>query len=77
MKAKDAELVEEIKAGLLDELSEWLGFDIPGEGTDDYQTWQKRLKGIKRIRTMDDVLVYAAEFVADEDAFFEKWGLSD
>ena len=77
MEANDAKFVAEIKAGLLEELNEWLGVHIPEKGTDDYETWQKRLKGINRIRNMDDVLVYAAEFVADEDAFFEKWGLAD
>lgn len=49
--------VEDIKSELLGELDEWLGFDIPDEGTEDYAYWQERLHAINAIETLDDVLV--------------------
>ena len=77
MNKKEAKLVSEIKDSLFAALDEWIGNDIPDEGTEDYETWQERFSAIEGIESIDDVITYAEEYVSDSDEFFREWGLSD
>ncbi|MEQ1634639.1 MAG: hypothetical protein ABL997_19835 [Planctomycetota bacterium] len=73
--AEEAKLVAEIKERFLAELDQWIGIDIPDEGTDDYDTWQSRLEQIEAIEAMVDVLEYAESYAPDMDEFLEEWDL--
>ena len=75
MKKSEQEMINEICANLQHELDEWVGNHYPDEGTEDFDRWQRRLNAINEIENVEDIYAYAAEFVSDEDAFFEKWGL--
>jgi len=52
-------------------ISEWLGFDIPDEGDEDYDRWQKMVGAVKDIETVDDAREVAAEYFGDSDEVFE------
>jgi len=68
--------VEDIKSDLLGELDEWLGFDIPDEGTEDYAYWQERLHAINAIETLDDVLVYLEAYSRHPEEALDRWGFA-
>ena len=57
---------EKLKIYLLAELDEWLGFDIPEEGDEDYDTWQFRLQTIEDIKSTQDVRDYLSGLGRDE-----------
>ena len=69
------ELVEEMKLELLDGVSEWLGSDIPAEGTEDYDTWQDRLQEIEQIRSFAEINAYLEDIGRDTTDFFDTWEL--
>ncbi|MCX7196551.1 MAG: hypothetical protein NTW37_00735 [Proteobacteria bacterium] len=77
MTTQESKLVEQIKADLLSRLEEWLGSDIPDEGTEDYDTWQYKLEEIEAIESVSDVIEYAESSLPDSEAFLHEWGLSD
>ena len=64
-----------IKAHLHQQLDDWLGFDTPEEGSDDYLIWRSRLEEIEAIGTINEACLYLAslgfeyadilEFIAD------------
>jgi len=58
MKSKiiSKENLESIKSILYDSVNEWVGFDIPTEGTNDYAQWQSMLLDIDDIKTLKDVV---------------------
>lgn len=68
--------VEDIKSDLLGELDEWLGFDIPDEGTEDHAYWQERLHAISAIETPDDVLVYLEAYSTHPAQALDRWDLA-
>ena len=37
------------------QLQEWLGFDIPIEGTEDYEIWQLKISLIEQVESISDV----------------------
>lgn len=49
------EILEHMKSALHAELSEWLGSDIPDEGTDDFDTWTSKANEIDGISSFSDV----------------------
>lgn len=71
--AEEAKLVAKIKERFLAELDQWIGIDIPDEGTDDYDTWQSRLEQIEAIETIEDVHEYAESIGLDMDEFIAEW----
>ena len=77
MASTEQDLVREIKESLSAKLDEWLGFDIPEEGTEDYDVWQARLATIEAIESVEDVIAYAEGYVGDTDEFLRRWGLAD
>lgn len=66
-----------MKAELLSQLDEWLGFDIPEEGTEDYDTWQSRQMDIENIRSFADVYNYLDGDEKRVKDFFENFGIKD
>ncbi len=73
-KKKDmSELLEKMKLELLDDVSEWLGSDIPSEDTEDYEAWQDRLHEIKQISSFADINVYLENLGQNTAEFFESW----
>lgn len=76
LKPEKTLLVEEIKATLLSELDEWLGFDVPDEGSEDYKTWVGKSEAINQISSIEDVISYAEKYVSNSEEFLGKWGLS-
>jgi hypothetical protein len=66
-----------MKARLRDGLTEWLGFDIPDEGTEDYQTWVSRAQEIDDISRFEDVYTYFAGDDERTEYFFRSFGIDD
>ena len=67
------ELLEKMKLELLDDVSEWLGSDIPSEDTEDYEAWQDRLHEIEQISSFADINAYLENLGQDTAEFFESW----
>jgi hypothetical protein len=40
---------------LNNQVQEWLGFDIPSEGTEDYEMWQMKISLIEQVESISDV----------------------
>lgn len=57
--------------GLIDE---WIGFDIPDEGTEDYSTWTGLLMDVDEIRTFGDVIDFPLS--GDDEAAALAGGLT-
>ena len=72
-KSEIMELLEKMKLELLDDVSEWLGSDIPAEDTEDYETWQNRLQEIEQISSFADINDYLENRGRDTVEFFESW----
>lgn len=70
-------VIEKMKAELLSQLNEWLGFDIPEEGTDDYSTWKSRQLEIEGIQNFSDVYDYLNTDDESAREFFEGFGIKD
>ncbi len=69
--------IESMKLTLLGELDEWVGFDVPDEGTEDYDAWQLRLQLIEDIESYADVYDYLNGDDERAKEFFEEHGISD
>ncbi len=69
--------LEEMKSALHSELSEWLGFDIPEEGSEDYDTWTSRASEIDDISSFRDVYGYLLEDDDRAEEFFASFGIND
>ena len=52
---KENETIQSIKSTLMFFVEEWLGYDIPRIGTEDYKTWRKLLAAVKNFKTIDDL----------------------
>ncbi|MBY0436618.1 MAG: hypothetical protein K2W80_00400 [Burkholderiales bacterium] len=76
MTTQESKLVEQIKADLLSRVEEWLGSDIPDEGTDDYDTWQSKLEEIEAIESVSDVIEYAESSLSDSEEFLQEWAIA-
>jgi hypothetical protein len=50
--------IEKIKSSLRDRVEEWLGFDIPEEGTEDYATWMSKVDEVEDIVSIRDLVDY-------------------
>lgn len=70
MSKRQTEILGSMKQGLLARVEEWLGMDIPDEGTEDYETWQSKLSGIGGIESIDDVIEYLEGEGCDVEDFF-------
>jgi hypothetical protein len=62
--------IEEMKSALRQGVDEWLGYDIPEEGTEDYERWQSMLADIEDIETLQDVIDYVESRRKDVAEFF-------
>ena len=49
------DLLPECISDLNSQLQEWLGFDIPTEGTEDYEMWQMKISLIEQVECISDV----------------------
>jgi hypothetical protein len=49
------DLLAECILDLHSQLQEWLGFDIPTEGTEDYETWRMKISLIEQVKSISDV----------------------
>jgi len=72
MEITQQEKIEEIKMHLYFELEEWVGNDIPEEGEEDYDTWQRRYNTITSFTTLDEIKEYFEDTGRDFDQFFEE-----
>jgi hypothetical protein len=52
---KQMDLLAECISDLNSQLQEWLGFDIPAEGTEDYEIWQMKISLIEQVESISDV----------------------
>ncbi len=71
------ELLEDMKLMLHAQLSEWLGSDIPDEGTDDYETWTSRAIEIDEISSFGDVYDYLQQDDERAQDFFTYFDIDD
>lgn len=69
------EVIKKMKAELQSQLDEWLGFDIPEEGSEDYDTWQARQMEIEDIQSFADVCNYLDGDDERAKEFFESFGV--
>ncbi len=69
--------LEEMKSALHSELSEWLGFDVPDEDSDDYETWTSRASEIDDISSFRDVYEYLQGDDERAEEFFTSFGIND
>lgn len=59
-----------MKSDLLKRVDEWVGIDVPFEGTEDYKTWQWKLDAIDEIENIQDVIGYVESMGLDLNDFF-------
>lgn len=64
------EIIESMKSDLLKYVDEWVGMDIPVEGTEDYETWQLKLNTIDAVENIQDIIEYVENMGLDLDDFF-------
>jgi hypothetical protein len=64
------EIIESMKCHLLDRVDEWVGMDVPAEGTEDYETWKSKSAEIEAIENIQDVIEYVESEGIDLDDFF-------
>lgn len=69
--------MDKMKSALHSELSEWLGFDIPDEGSEDYEVWVSRSMDIDDISCFRDVYEYLGEDDDRAEQFFALFGIDD
>lgn len=65
-----AEIIERMKSDLLGRVDEWVGMDIPEEGSEDYESWQFKLAEIDAIENIQDVVDYVESEGFDLYDFF-------
>lgn len=58
-----------MKQSLRARIEEWIGFDIPDEGTEDYDRWQIMNDEVEGIASIDDVLSYLESEGVDVEDF--------
>ena len=63
--------ISSIKAALIAQLDEWLGIDLPDEGTEDYDIWQCRRAAIEQVSSVDEAKEYLAGIGMDDEAVHE------
>lgn len=63
-------IIESMKGALLHRVEEWLGFDIPKKGEEDYDVWQSKIYEIECIEDIIDVCNYLDSEMLDADEFF-------
>lgn len=66
-----------MKSSLRAELSEWLGFDIPKEGSEDFEVWTSRADEIEEISSFRDIYEYFQEDDELAEEFFTSFGIID
>jgi len=69
-KEDQRKFLEYIKSRLHGKVNEWLGFDIPAEGSEDYSRWQCMLLDIDDIRDLQDAKSYIEESEESLDDYF-------
>ena len=62
--------IERMKQHLRSRVEEWLGNDIPIEGTEDYAKWESRNDEIEGIESINDVITYLDSEGMNPDDFF-------
>ncbi len=70
-------VIEQMKEQLHARISEWLGFDIPEEGTEDYERWNEMVEQVDAITNLDDVVSYIEEQGFDPEEFLAEWDVKD
>jgi len=69
----DSNTLDEIKGALLNQVDEWLGNDIPGENTEDYECWESMVAEIGAIESLDDVVCYLEGTGKDVEEFLKDF----
>lgn len=64
------QVIGAMKDALNSRIDEWVGMDIPDEGTEDYESWQSKLAEIDAIESIHDVIDYLESEGIDADDFF-------
>lgn len=72
-----ADLITKMKSELHKQLADWLNFDLPEEGTEDYSTWQSHAMEIDDIRSFSDIYDYLGGDDDRADEFFSMFGIND
>jgi hypothetical protein len=62
-------IIESMKGCFRERVSEWLGFDVPSEGTEDFDTWTSKVADIDGIESISDVVWYLDMENTDLDDF--------
>lgn len=74
------EIIKSMKSSLKVRVDEWVGFDIPNEGTEDYERWQSMLLDIEDVDNINGVREYLesngmGEF--DDFLICGEWDISE
>lgn len=70
--------LSEMKGGLQYLVEEWLGNDIPDEGTEDYERWQMMLVDIDDVGSVADAIEFLEALGRDDEGvneFLTMYGL--
>jgi hypothetical protein len=62
--------IEKIRRNLEYRIEEWVGFDIPSEGSEDHDRWLGMVNDVKDIVSIADVISYLESENIDTDEFF-------
>jgi len=62
--------IEKIRRNLEYRIEEWVGFDIPSEGSEDHDRWLGMVHDVKDIVSIADVISYLESVNIDIDEFF-------
>jgi hypothetical protein len=67
---KKPDPIAEVRSILEYEIDEWLGSDIPDEGTEDYEQWQAKVSEVADLTDIYGVIDYLSDDGRDADQFF-------
>jgi hypothetical protein len=62
--------IEKIRKNLEHRIEEWVGFDMPSEGSEDHDRWLGMIQEVKEIVSIADVMSYLESNNIDTDDFF-------
>lgn len=62
--------IEKIRRILEHRIEEWVGFDMPSEGSEDHDRWLGMIQEVKEIVSIADVMSYLESNNIDTDDFF-------
>jgi len=64
------DFVDRMRDHFMARIDEWLGFDIPEEGTEDHDMWMSKIAEVEQIQSLQDVITYLEDSMGQDFAQF-------